>query len=26
VTGVYVKQVNTVFDDELERIRQDVEV
>ena len=26
VTGVYVKQMNTVFDDELERIRQDVEV
>ncbi len=26
VTGVYVKQMNTVFDDELERIRQDIEV
>jgi len=26
VTGIYVKQMNTVFDEELERIRQEVEV
>lgn len=26
VTGVYVKQMNTVFDEELERIRREVEV
>ena len=26
VTGVYVKQMNTIFDEELERIRREVEV